>query len=129
MARIETDLSPIIFAARRLYLAVPLVTLFVDELMAQLEKCFQHLTSRSQAQREKMWAAYHQMRTASTFKSAWVRFLAASTTEAASPILYHHITEINFKQLVVKHFPIGNTSACADADGTTQDQTLSYAML
>ena len=100
---------------------LPMLTAFARELLQLLEEC---LTSRqpSQSQREKMWEAYHKLRTSAVFKSLWVRFLDTSTAGEACPIFYQYVTDKLFKASIMQHFPVSTEAV----SGTISESSLTY---
>ena len=74
---------------------------FCDQLCYHLQQCLP--SSSSQANREKMWGKYHQLRTSMAFHKLWESFFNISLIDNNSnPILYQYITTYVFKELIKK---------------------------
>ena len=78
-------------------------SLFSQSLEHHLQQCLPQ--NRSQAQREKTWSSFHEVRTSKVFQSVWEQFLQASVSLNPNPILYQYITDFMFKYLIKQWFP------------------------
>lgn len=59
-----------------------------------------------QKKQERMWGAYHEMRTSSCFTKEWEDFITHSVgVTTALPIFYQHVTDVVFHGLVKIEFP------------------------
>ena len=77
---------------------------FCDELCHNLQQCLPSFSL--QANREKMWGKYHQLRSSEEFHKSWKTFFKTSLGDTSSnPILYQYITTYMFKELIKKQSP------------------------
>ena len=60
----------------------------------------------SSTKKGKMWRAYHQLRTAVTFRNDWKVFLHNSISQQAHPAFYQHVTSMVFKELMKTEYPL-----------------------
>ena len=74
---------------------------FVRVLVVRLTSCFTRRYTSLRLRREKMWEAYHQLRTAQMFKVSWATFLLHSIGHTAHPAFYQYVTHTIFKELIV----------------------------
>ena len=59
-----------------------------------------------QTRREKMWGIYHTIRSSTSFKDVWTKFLKDIVKTDAIPILFQLITDKVFHKEVRSHFPV-----------------------
>lgn len=59
-----------------------------------------------QVKRERMWEAYHKLRTSHVFKTKWVDFLKVFAPIGPCPIFYQYVTDRVFKDMVLEHFQV-----------------------
>ncbi len=85
---------------------LPRLTTFAQELLQLLMECLATQQLPQGAVREKMWEAYHKLRTSAVFKSMWVQFLETSAAVGACPIFYQYVTDRLFKAMIMHHFPV-----------------------
>ena len=73
--------------------------------------------------RERMWEAYHKLRTSNVFKTKWVGFLEISTAIGPCPIFYQYVTDQVFKGMILQHFQVSaETGNGADETGLTYEE-------
>ena len=77
---------------------------FVNTLILHLKSCFSKKFSSLKLRREKMWEAYHQLRTSHMFQQSWVEFIPLAVQRTAEPAFYQHITHLIFKVLIEREF-------------------------
>ena len=79
---------------------------FTSDLVKALDKAFpEGRRSRMQASRERMWGAYHCIRTSPTFTGLWREFLQRANIQAL-PIFYQSLTDSLFQNRIEYHFPL-----------------------
>ena len=83
---------------------------FAHILVVRLKACFASKHKTMQLKRERMWAAYHRLRTAETFVKDWRDFLATSVGFKAFPAFYQFVTHDIFKKLVKAQYPLTTCS-------------------
>ena len=74
---------------------------FVRVLILRLNSCFSKRFTSLRLRREKMWQAYHRLRTAQTFRTHWATFIAESISQ---PAFYQYVTHTIFKDLIEREF-------------------------
>lgn len=72
---------------------------FALVLVVRLRACFSTKHTSPRLQRERMWAAYHQLRTSDTFISDWRAFLTDSIGQKAYPAFYQFVSRTVFSEL------------------------------
>ena len=96
---------------------------FSSEVVQLLDKAFPPTQlGRMQAAREKMWGAYHAIRTSQEFKCLWKTFLKESRVQA-TPIFYQSLTDRLFQKRIELHFPIPSPSRPHDSEVETSTLT------
>ena len=96
---------------------------FTSEVVQLLDKAFPPTQlGRMQAAREKMWGAYHAIRTSQEFKCLWKTFLQESRVQA-TPIIYQSLTDRLFQKRIELHFPIPSPSRPRDSEVETSTLT------
>ena len=75
-------------------------------LCIRLHACFSKKHSSMQLRKEKMWRAYHLLRTSLTFGNDWKIFLNSTVGLQAHPTFYQHVTSTIFKELTKNEFPL-----------------------
>ena len=84
---------------------------FSHVLVIRLKACFASKHTTVQLQKERMWGAYHQLRTAKTFVKDWRMFLANSVGQKAFPAFFQFVTHTIFKWLMKTRYPLAGGSA------------------
>ncbi len=74
----------------------------VQELVCTVAACAHTRCGR-------MWGSLHKTRTSMEFIAAWERLMSLTLRQVASPILYQHVTDILFKELVKRQHPLTST--------------------
>jgi hypothetical protein len=90
------------------------VEAFTKEVVKALDSVLPEQRS-SQASREKMWGAYHSLRTSPTFTSVWRRFLEAANV-VPLPLFYQSLTDTLFQGRIELHFTISCTPEQGDGE-------------
>ena len=85
------------------------ITRFEENLMKSIESCFTYKGKIPKKQREKMWSAYHTLRTSTNYLSLWKKFCKTVGTEA-SPIFCQYIGDHVLKEQAKLKYPISDTS-------------------
>ncbi len=75
--------------------------------------------------REKIWCEFHIFRTSKNHFLLWDKFLKDSI-QKGGPILFQHITNYIFKQLIKRHLAIPLHVTVVSSDSNQQGQSLSY---
>ena len=78
---------------------------FFRVLAVRLGACFASKWSTLQLKKEKMWGAYHRLRTADSFVSDW-SVSGKSVQCKAFPAFYQYITHHIFKTLIKTAYPV-----------------------
>ena len=79
---------------------------FAHILIVRLNACFPCKHSTLQLKKERMWGAYHRLRTSVTFVGDWQTFLSTSVQLKAFPAFYQFVTHYVFKGLIKLHYPV-----------------------
>ena len=77
-----------------------MLKIFVNTLILHLKSCFSKRFSSLKLRHEKMWEAYHQLRTSHMFRQSCVEFIPLAVQRTAEPAFYQHITHFIFKVLI-----------------------------
>ena len=88
---------------------------FSQELTSSLQTCFVSRAAAMKTRREKMWGAYHCLRTSADFKAKWTAFLVKSTSVKPNPAFYQYITDILFREVVKAKFHSSECQVSASA--------------
>ena len=89
------------------------VSEFERELVASLSMCLQTRARSQKARRERMWSAYHKVRTMDTYVANWKGFLQDSIKTEMSPIFCQYVGDYVFKELIKLHHPLEQLPAVA----------------
>ena len=83
---------------------------FANSLTTRLSTCFRHTAGCSsiQLRKDKMWGAYHMLRTSKTFREDWSQFLLESVGHQASPAFFQYVTHTLFKALIEMEYPVSD---------------------
>ena len=76
--------------------------------------------SRKSCNREVLWRNYFLERSSEHFVRGWVSFLN-SLRLTPTPVLYQHVTDLIFRQLIHSSF-LGSTANAADAPSITKNE-------
>ena len=79
---------------------------FAHILIVRLRACFPCNHTSLQLRKERMWGAYHRLRTADTFVSDWRLFITNSIGLKAFPSFYQFVTQHIFKELMKEAYPV-----------------------
>ena len=85
---------------------------FAHVLVVCLRACFPCKHSSLQLRKERMWGAYHRLRTADTFVSDWRTFLVESIRLKAFPAFYQFVTHHIFKELIKVEYAVNAEAGC-----------------
>ena len=90
------------------------VKVFAAEITASLKRCLPCPQSSNQRlAREKLWTAYHQLRTSEKYIALWKQFLQRAVGVSSCAIFYQHVVNFMIKELIKEHFPVCS-STCVD---------------
>jgi len=89
-----------------------MLTTFAHVLIVRLRACFPCNHSTLQLKKERMWGAYHRLRTADTFVNDWRVFLSDSVRLKAFPAFYQFVTHHIFKELIKEEYPVTESTKC-----------------
>ena len=92
---------------------------FVNEIITVLRKPIVAF-SRKSCNREVLWRNYFLERSSEHFVRGWVSFLN-SLRLTPTPVLYQHVTDLIFRQLIHSSF-LGSTANAADAPSITKNE-------
>ena len=76
-----------------------LVQKTVQEVVSALANCVG-------GKRDKMWGLLHSTRTSAKFIAAWEQLMSLTLGKLASPIFYQYITDLLFRDLVKRQYPL-----------------------
>ena len=79
---------------------------FAHILIVRLRACFPCNHTSLQLRKERMWGAYHRLRTANTFVSEWRLFITNSIGLKAFPSFYQFVTQHIFKELMKETYRV-----------------------
>ena len=80
---------------------------FEESLVSSLDSCLQHAKVKSEKiNRERMWCAYHTLRTSDTYITDWETFLQSAGITKGSVMFYQCIGDHIFKDMIRLHFPL-----------------------
>ena len=96
---------------------------FSHILVTRLKACFASKHKTFQLKRERMWGAYHRLRSSETFHKDWKDFVDESVGLKGYPVLYQFVTHIIFKKLIKAQYPLSDSTAeSPDRPLTYQEQ-------
>ncbi len=75
-------------------------------LFDMLTGCLSDKYKRSEFQRERMWAKYHQLRTSDLYREFWTQFVGEASVSPASPIFYQYVGNNLFQMLIMECYSI-----------------------
>lgn len=102
---------------------------FAEDLAQQLYACL-HVKYKSQgANRERMWGAFHKLRTSDSYLAKWKLFLSQSVSVEACPIFYQYVSDTMFKAVLKSSFPVEQRAPIAREPSLSYDEknALRYA--
>ena len=83
------------------------VEVFAAEVTASLKRCLPSPQSSNQRiAREKLWTAYHQLRTSEKYIALWRQFLQGSVGVSSCAIFYQHVGDFMIKELIKENFKV-----------------------
>ena len=85
-------------------------------LCVQLHACFSRRHTSLRLRKEKMWRAYHHLRTSASFCKDWEMFLHNSVSHRAHPAFFQHVSHHIFKELMKTEFPLPPPDAVEHPD-------------
>ena len=74
--------------------------------------------------RERIWTAYHLLRTSDDYTSDWKDFIQKTGIVELSAIFYQYVGDYIFKQMITLKYPLTNQETCVE-----ESETLSYEEL
>ena len=103
--------------------------LFAANLLQQFEKVLKTSGKSQQKRREKIWKAFHVLRTSKAYEAKWVEFVRNSTSLPPCPIFYQYVSDNAFKALVKARFVVTETPAshCTQGFSYEEENALRYA--
>ena len=101
---------------------LPMLTAFSQELLQLLQECLSMQQLPHQVKRERMWEAYHKLRTSEVFKIKWVVFLKNLAAIGPCPIFYQYVTDQVFKDMILQHFQVNTETG----NGAHSETGLTY---
>lgn len=69
-----------------------------------------------------MWEAFHQLRTASSFRGLWKEFVMSATRKIPSQIFYQHVTDHMLKSLVKMKYNLSESADCSNNTPLTREE-------
>ena len=75
-------------------------------LVVRLNACFSRKYTSLRLRREKMWRAYHRLRTSETFRQDWSRFLQRAVGHRAHPAFFQFVAHAIFEELIKVEYPL-----------------------
>ena len=84
----------------------PQVELFATQLTAALKSCLPAPRLSQQVRREKLWGAYHQLRTSEKYIRDWKEFLHKTVGQSSCAIFVQHVGDCMLKDLIERHFEV-----------------------
>jgi len=78
---------------------------FSEDLIQDLEGALINPNGKV-LQRDKIWESYFYMRSQETFTNRWTIFLYSANSPTGTPVLYQHLTDIIFKELLRKKYSV-----------------------
>lgn len=86
---------------------------FETKLVTVLCTCMQSRARSQKVRRERMWTAYHQLRSSDPYATDWKAFLYESIKAEMSPIFCQYVGHYVFKELIKLHHPLDPLPAVA----------------
>ena len=86
---------------------------FEKKLVSQLSTCMQTRGQSQKVRKERMWSAYHQVRSSTTYLADWKVFLQESVQAEMSPVFSQYVGHYIFKEFVKLHHPLEPLSDAA----------------
>ena len=79
---------------------------FAVYLSTKLKLCFITINKTKHLKQAKMWGDYHKLRTSSSFKAEWQKFLDNAVKQQPSVAFYQFVTHKVFKELIKMEFSV-----------------------
>ena len=105
------------------------ISVFENDLKTALMHCLQVCHLSEKIGRERIWSAYHQLRSSDAFKAQWDTFLKQIGCPCSSRIAIQYISNFIFKKLLISHHPVDSTIPDIDHQNLTYEEVngLRYA--
>jgi len=100
--KVATDLQKWMFKPDN----CPQVEWFASQLTSALKKCLPGPRSSQHIRREKLWGAYHKLRTSDKYVKDWKDFLHKAVGKSNCAIFYQHVGDYMVKDLIENHFKL-----------------------
>ena len=78
---------------------------FSKDLIQDLERALVNPNGKL-LQRDKVWETYFYIRSQETFSNRWTTFLCGANSPIGAPVLYQHLTDIIFKELLREKYSV-----------------------
>ena len=78
---------------------------FMEDLLGDLNGVLVNPTGKV-LHRDKLWESYFYIRSKETFINRWTIFLCSANSPDGSPVLYQHLTDLVFKELLHSKYSI-----------------------
>ena len=82
------------------------VELFASRLTAALRSCLPGPRVNQSLRREKMWGAYHRLRTSEEYVRIWKEFLNEAIGQSSCAIFFQRVGDYMVKELIANHFEV-----------------------
>ena len=92
------------------------ISVFENDLKTSLMHCLQVCHLSEKIRRERIWSAYHQLRSSDAFKAQWDTFLKQIGCPCSSRIAIQYISNFIFKKLLISHHPVDSHTTIPDID-------------
>ena len=88
---------------------------FEKDLVSSLTNCLEQPKVKSATNREKMWRAYHQLRTSGGYIEKWEEFLQAAGVTGKYNIFFQTTGDYMFKELIKLHHPLNEQEGSSNS--------------
>jgi len=95
---------------------------FEKDLVSSLTNCLEQPKVKSATNREKMWRAYHQLRTSGGYIEKWEEFLQAAGVTGKCNIFFQTTGDYMFKELIKVHHPLNKQEGSSSSSSTSRHQ-------
>ena len=94
---------------------------FCDYLLEKLNDALVDPTGKV-LQRAKIWESYFYIRSQETFINLWTIFLNAANSPVGTPVLYQHITDLIFEELLQEKYVVSASASKGSIASVTHDE-------
>lgn len=95
---------------------LPSLLKFTDDFIKDLKGALLNPNGKA-LQRDKVWESYFYIRSQETFTNRWTVFLCGANSSTGTPVLYQHLTDIIFQELLREKYSVSANDCDSERPG------------